>query len=622
MAGRPKDPNTDFKVILHVHRSYRYAATVPYEPDPKKPGKMRRRYVFWGSVTDDLHFIPNQRYLFATSEERDRLIFPKEWDMSEAEHKLAKESSHVECPSDGNEKTYTAFEEAIETVPAEEQFRNKFYGGPWLLWQIARQRGLIDDLKAVFPHSRTMQRDILTLAMYPILSRWKYNHTARWQRYTKVPSTRSLNPSVITRLSQSITDDNRMNLLKRRIARQNASTVVACDSTTRSAYGKHLADIRWGNNKDNKELPNTLEVVVYSVDSFEPIYYRSFGGNENDQRTLRTIVSDLEALGCKDLVVIFDRGYESDENMAEMARKHMPFLVCGKTGQKPVSDFLSLIQYNSAGAPINMKHSSKEDVWCAQFEYVPKPGEMTGWPEGEALKINLFLDTHIRLSEVTKMMDEIEKEKAELEHLTGKPVSIDEFNILKNDFHWHKLTRNSESGNIGYELNQKRVDKTMLSAGFFSSVAHGIDADAQGMMDLYATRDVQEKYFEEMKNQLGFSMQRNSTEDGKTGRLFILFIGLILHTWIRHIWSTKLREKYGCSKDVIDEMTSIRYIEYPDKDDHITAFTTPQAEICEAFSLTPPEGTLSKHQKEVIARKKAGRKPGRPKGSINKKTMA
>lgn len=93
MAGRPKDPNTDFKVILHVHRSYRYAATVPYEPDPKKPGKMRRRYVFWGSVTDDLHFIPNQRYLFATSEERDRLIFPKEWDMSEAEHKLARKAA-------------------------------------------------------------------------------------------------------------------------------------------------------------------------------------------------------------------------------------------------------------------------------------------------------------------------------------------------------------------------------------------------------------------------------------------------------------------------------------------------------------------------------------------------
>lgn len=62
-------------------------------------------------------------------------------------------------------------------------------------------------------------------------------------------------------------------------------------------------------------------------------------------------MSDLEALGCKDLVVIFDRGYESDENMAEMARKHMPFLVCGKTGQKPVSDFLSLINTTVLARP-------------------------------------------------------------------------------------------------------------------------------------------------------------------------------------------------------------------------------------------------------------------------------
>ena len=150
MVGRPKNPQTDFKVMLHVHRSYRYAATVPYEPDPKNPGKMRRRYVFWGSVTDNLRFIPNERYLFTPSKERDRLIFPKEWDMSEAEQKLAQESRTGENLSDSHEKTYEAFEEAVETVPAEEQFRNKFYGGPWLLWQIARQRGLIDDLKAVF----------------------------------------------------------------------------------------------------------------------------------------------------------------------------------------------------------------------------------------------------------------------------------------------------------------------------------------------------------------------------------------------------------------------------------------------------------------------------------------
>ncbi len=93
MAGRPKDPDTDFRVKLHVHRSYRYAATQPYEPDPESNGKMRRRYVFWGSVTEDLRFIPNERFLSSSPEERSKLIFPKEWDMSEAAGALSQERS-------------------------------------------------------------------------------------------------------------------------------------------------------------------------------------------------------------------------------------------------------------------------------------------------------------------------------------------------------------------------------------------------------------------------------------------------------------------------------------------------------------------------------------------------
>ena len=76
-----------------------------------------------------------------------------------------------------------------------------------------------------------------------------------------------------------------------------------------------------------------------------------------------------------------------------------------------------------------------------------------------------------------------------------------------------------------------------------------------------------------------------------------------------------------CSKDVIDEMTSIRYIEYPYREDHVTVLT-PQTEIYEAFSLISPEGTLSEHQGGHRKEKKAGRTPGRPKATVNKKAKA
>lgn len=43
--------------------------------------------------------------------------------------------------------------------------------------------------------------------------------------------------------------------------------------------------------------------------------------------------------------------------------------------------------------------------------------------------------------------------------------------------------------------------------------------------ELYGLRDEQEKYFQQMKSQLGFDRQRNWSEEGKTGRLLILFVG-------------------------------------------------------------------------------------------------
>ena len=74
MAGRHRNPNADFKVILHQTGGYRYAATQPYEKD--KSGKERRHYVYWGDVTEEMKFIPNQRFCLADSDTRSKLEFP------------------------------------------------------------------------------------------------------------------------------------------------------------------------------------------------------------------------------------------------------------------------------------------------------------------------------------------------------------------------------------------------------------------------------------------------------------------------------------------------------------------------------------------------------------------
>jgi hypothetical protein len=78
------------------------------------------------------------------------------------------------------------------------------------------------------------------------------------------------------------------------------------------------------------------------------------------------------------------------------------------------------------------------------------------------------------------------------------------------------------------EPNAKKIDKARRFSGFFSIMTHGVDYDAMRTFHSYRLRDEQEKYFQQMKNQMASDRQRNWSEEGKTGRLFILFVSLML----------------------------------------------------------------------------------------------
>ena len=127
---------------------------------------------------------------------------------------------------------------------------NRLYGDVWLLEQIAKASGIRQDLEKVFEGNKEMVDDILTLAIFPYLTQHTYHRAARWQRIVKSPSKRELKPADITRLTQKITEHHRMGLLRLRSERLAKDEVCAVDSTSRSAYGQSLTDIRWGKNKD------------------------------------------------------------------------------------------------------------------------------------------------------------------------------------------------------------------------------------------------------------------------------------------------------------------------------------------------------------------------------------
>jgi len=588
-VARPVDPNAQYRIKPHVNGGHTYASTQPPYLDPLT-GKKKYRYIHWGTVDDNRKFIPGVQFYHASPEERVRLIFPEGWDMSEAEKLVG-----MKPPG-------------MPTYDGDDQ--NRFYGDIWLLEQIAVKTGIRKDLETVFDGNREIVDDILTLAMFPYLTKFNYSRVARWQKIAAAPSSRDLTPKVITLLTQFITEQHRMDLLRLRAARLGKDELCAVDSTSRSAYGWSLADIRWGKNRDRLPLEQTMEVVVYTLSSHMPVYYRTFPGNMPDSRSIETILKDLETAGFKDLILITDRGYESMRNLEKYILRGQSMVMCAKTGQKDVAKAIKGLKEFGA-RPEEMAVDSEAMVYYTQFD-IDYEVESTGQSAkmSDRLKLNLYFDPVRRGLDLMELDITLSFQEAALNDLLSKKETLGDDAWIKREFCYYKVAFDPATRAIkSFELNEDKVLKAKRFSGFFAIMTHGVDFDAMAAFRAYRLRDEQEKYFQQMKDQMSADRQRNWSEEGKTGRLFILFVSLILSSYVRHIWkSSILRTQFPSSLDVVDEMRPIRLIEHKKRAKSITPFVGAQVDICKAFGFDIPEGCAPTY----VSRQKPPRKRGRP----------
>jgi len=590
MAGRPPRNDGRIHVSIHNNGGYCYASTQPFLLDPETGRKTYRR-VHWGIVDENLKFIPGTTFLYASQEERSLLVFPSEWNLSEIQ-KLSDQRGPGRPAYDGDDV-------------------NRLYGDIWLLEQVAKATGIRQDLEKVFDGNKEMVDDIMTLAIFPYLTQYTYNRVARWQRIAKSPSKREMTPGDITRLTQRITEHHRLGLLKLRAARLGKDEVCAVDSTSRSAYGRSLADIRWGKNKDSIPLAQTVEVVVYTLSSHLPVYYRTFPGNIPDSRSLQTILTDLQQAGFEDIILVTDRGYESLRNLENYIAKGQAMVMCTKVQQKHVFEkILAFGEFSSR--PDGMEIDRDTRLYYSQYDITHDvEGNGGSTKKSDRLRLNIYFDSMRRSEELVNLEIEMMSQKETLDEMISAKVVLDDDITLKKAYCYYEVCYDPATRIIlSYKENERKIAKAKRISGFFAIMTHKLDLSAMETFRTYRLRDEQEKYFQQMKSQMVCDKQRNWSEEGKTGRLFILFIGLILSSYIRHVWkTTSLKEQFSSSLEVLDEMRTIRCIEHTGKAKFITPFIGAQVDICRAFEFPIPLDCAP----DYVAKQKHPKRRGRPK---------
>ena len=590
--GRPPKPDSGYHVSIHKVGNYQYASTQP--SSVCESGKKSYRHIHWGRLDENLKFIPGTEYILASPAERSKLIFPKDWDLSE-----------LEKFSGARKQGRPAYDGADQ---------NRLYGAVWLMEQIAEKTEIRKDLLEVFDNNAEVVDDILTLAMYPCLSNGaSYNRLQRFQRIYRFPSNREMTSDYITRLSQSITEQHRMDLFRLRAARLGKNAVLAVDSTSRSAYGHSLADIHWGKNKDHLPLKQTVEVVAYTLTEHMPVYYRSFPGNTPDSRGLQIILTDLQHAGFKDVILMTDRGYETIRNLEAYILKQQAMIMCTKVEQQLVSSIIGTFEdFDDMARPEEMEVDPESLIYYHQYDVdyeVKSKGKST--QKSDCLKVNLYLDPVRRSEELVNLDADLKSQRAALEQMLVEQAICDDDTTLKRVYPYYEITCAPDTRRIlSFTENSRKIQKAKKFSGFFSLITHKLNLTAMETFEHYALRDEQEKYFHQMKGQMGFDKQQNWSEEGKQGRLLILFVALILSSYMKHIWkSTKLKKYFDSSLAVIDEMRPIRMIEHTGRTKRITPFVGDQIDICDAFGFAIPAGCSP----DYVSKKKDPKRRGRPK---------
>jgi hypothetical protein len=252
------------------------------------------------------------------------------------------------------------------------------------------------------------------------------------------------------------------------------------------------------------------------------------------------------------------------------------------------------------------------EVYYKQFEIAyDVKGTGKSVKNADKLKLNLYFDPIRRGVEIMKLDITLSYQKASLEELVMSNGTFADAATIKRDYTYYIVNYDPATMAIkSFELNEKKVNKARLLSGFFAIMTHGIDFSAMEAFRTYGLRDEQEKYFQQMKSQMMADRQRNWSEEGKTGRLFILFVSLILSSWVRHIWkSTDLYDLFSSSLEILDEMRPIRLIEHTNRAKVITPFVGKQVDICEAFGFDIPEGCAPVYTSRQNTKRKRGRPP-------------
>jgi transposase len=146
--------------------------------------------------------------------------------------------------------------------------------------------------------------------------------------------------------------------------------------------------------------------------------------------------------------------------------------------------------------------------------------------------------------------------------------------------------RKSKNG-IHIRRKTQAIEKDTALYGFFVILTND-SKDPRYVLDVYRTKDVIEKSFDNLKNDLDLNRLNVHSEAAMEGRVFLGFISLILSSYIRETMRQNNLYKSFTFSSLLAELKKQKMVHFAGGKTMLTELTKTQRTIFEAFHIPAP----------------------------------
>jgi transposase len=300
-------------------------------------------------------------------------------------------------------------------------------------------------------------------------------------------------------------------------------------------------------------------------------------GNITDVTTVHGLLKTFKALEIRTLNYVMDKGFYSKKNVDELLASRDKFTISIPLNNKWVQHAIDDI-YKVIHGPQGYQRIDNEVLYVNSRLY----------PWGEDNRrcyLHLYYNALARANAVDRFSEELLGYKEELE--SGKLISehqeaYDTFFVMK--------TTPKRGVKVSYDT--EAVNQYISRYAGFQALLSNSIKDPVEALQIYRDKDVVEKSFDDLKNQLDMKRLRMHSSAAVDGRLFVQFIALIYMSALRReMRKTDLIKRYTV-RELLQEMETLTKVKYSGKYGHIlTEVTKPQREILKGLGISLPDNT-------------------------------